>query len=208
MSCPARDLGWWRITGRVAQCSCCHELSRRMWFTVCTEHSAWLRVDITARPKVRRQVAGWGISANFVSSVQYIFSAAELRQKNSVLEELEIKMFGQSTGWPGWFVLRQGAVNQLFLGVFLMFLACLDHKWWAQFHLGILGLVSIWDNPGIWPFFKIRFLSFFFIPVVQEYLNEIAPTIYGPNTLKTSRKPLRIADLQPPASGQDKPDTL
>ena len=36
-------------------------------------------------------------------------------------------------------VLKQGAVNQLFLGVFLMFLACLDHKWWAQFHLGILG---------------------------------------------------------------------
>ena len=96
MSCPARDLGWWRVTGRVAQCSCCHELSRRMWFTVCTEHGAWLRVDITARPKVRRQVAGWGISANFVSSVQYILSAAELRQKNSVLEELEVKMFGQS----------------------------------------------------------------------------------------------------------------
>ena len=44
--------------------------------------------------------------------------------------------------------------------------------------------------------------------MVQEYLNEIAPTIYGPNKLKTSRKPLRIADLQPPASGQDKPDTL
>ena len=48
------------------------------------------------RPKVRRQVAGRGISANFVSSVQYILSAAELRQKNSVLEELEVKMFGQS----------------------------------------------------------------------------------------------------------------
>ena len=32
-------------------------------------------VDITARPKVRRQVAGRGISANFVSSVQYILSA-------------------------------------------------------------------------------------------------------------------------------------
>ena len=44
--------------------------------------------------------------------------------------------------------------------------------------------------------------------MVQEYLNEIAPTIYGPNKLKTSGKPLRITDLQPPASGQDKPDTL
>ena len=44
--------------------------------------------------------------------------------------------------------------------------------------------------------------------MVQEYLNEIAPTIYGPNKLKTSRKPLRISGLQPPASGQDKPDTL
>ena len=43
--------------------------------------------------------------------------------------------------------------------------------------------------------------------MVQEYLNEIAPTIYGPNKLKTSRKPLRIADLQPPASGQDNPAT-
>ena len=44
-----------------------------------------------------------------------------------------------STGWPGCLVLRQGAVNQLFLGVFLMFLACLDHARWAQFHSGILG---------------------------------------------------------------------
>ena len=43
------------------------------------------------------------------------------------------------TGWPGCLVLKQGAVNQLFLEVFLMFLACLDHKWWAEFHLGILG---------------------------------------------------------------------
>ena len=44
-----------------------------------------------------------------------------------------------STGWPGCLVLKQGAVNQLFLGVFLMFLACLDHARWAKFHLGILG---------------------------------------------------------------------
>ena len=44
-----------------------------------------------------------------------------------------------STGCPVCLVLKQGAVNQLFLEVFLMFLACLDHKWWAQFHLGILG---------------------------------------------------------------------
>ena len=36
-------------------------------------------------------------------------------------------------------VLKQWAVNQLFLEISLMFLACLDHKWWAQFHLGILG---------------------------------------------------------------------
>ena len=68
--------------------------------------------------------------------------------------------------------------------------------------------MSIWANPEIWPFFRIRYLNFFFIPVAQEYLNEIAPTIYGPNKLKTSGKPQRIADLQPPASGQDKPDTL
>ena len=68
--------------------------------------------------------------------------------------------------------------------------------------------MSIWANPEIWPFFRTIFLNFFFIPVVQEYLNEIAPTIYGPNKLKTSGKPLRIADLQPPASGQDNPATL
>ena len=44
--------------------------------------------------------------------------------------------------------------------------------------------------------------------MVQEYLNEISPTMHGPNKLKTSWKPLRIADLQPPASGQDNPATL
>ena len=44
-----------------------------------------------------------------------------------------------STGCPVCLVLKQGAVNQLFLGVFLIFLACLDHSRWAQFHLGILG---------------------------------------------------------------------
>ena len=43
------------------------------------------------------------------------------------------------TGCPVYLVLKQGAVNQLFLEVFLMFLACLDHARWAQFHLGILG---------------------------------------------------------------------
>ena len=68
--------------------------------------------------------------------------------------------------------------------------------------------MSIWANPEILPFFRTRYLNFFFIPVVQEYLNEIAPTLNGPNKLKTSGKPQRIADLQPPASGQDKPDTL
>ena len=68
--------------------------------------------------------------------------------------------------------------------------------------------MSIWANPEIWPFFRTRFLNFFFIPVVQEYLNEIAPTLHGPNKLKTLGKPLRIADLQPPASGQDNPATL
>ena len=44
--------------------------------------------------------------------------------------------------------------------------------------------------------------------MVQEYLNEIPPTLHGPNKLKTSGKPQRIAELKPPASGQDKPDTL
>ena len=95
MSCPARDLGWWRVTGRVAQCSCCHELSRRMWFTVCTEQNTALClaplwwVDITVRPKVRLKVAGWGISANFVSSVQYILSA-ELKTRKFWLRMLSL----------------------------------------------------------------------------------------------------------------------
>ena len=57
-------------------------------------------------------------------------------------------------------------------------------------------------------FFQDKISELFFIPVVQEYLNEIAPTIYGPKKLKTSGKPLRIADKQTPASGQDNPATL
>ena len=44
--------------------------------------------------------------------------------------------------------------------------------------------------------------------MVQGYLNDISPTLHGPNKLKTSGKPLRIADLQPPASGQNNPATL
>ena len=54
----------------------------------------------------------------------------------------------------------------------------------------------------------MRFLNFFIIPVVQECLNEISPTLHGPKKLKISGNPLRISDLQPPALGQDKPDTL
>ena len=53
-----------------------------------------------------------------------------------------------------------------------------------------------------------RFLHFFSIPMVQQYLNEISPTIYGPNKPKTSGKPLRILDLQTPASYHYKPATL
>ena len=34
------------------------------------------------------------------------------------------------------FVLSQWAVNQLFIGVFLMFLAVFHSKIWAQFHFG------------------------------------------------------------------------
>ena len=60
-------------------------------------------------------------------------------------------------------------------------------------------------TPESWPFFSFQP---FFIPGVQEYLNKILTTVTGPNKPKTSGKPLRIADLQPPASGQDNPDTL
>ena len=31
--------------------------------------------------------------------------------------------------------------------------------------------------------------------MVQEYLNEISPTFYGPNKPKTTGKPLRIPDI-------------
>ena len=54
----------------------------------------------------------------------------------------------------------------------------------------------------------MRFLNFFFIHVVQEYLNEISPTICGPNKPKTLGKPLIIPDLQTPAPYHDKPATL
>ena len=53
--------------------------------------------------------------------------------------EQEEKKVNDSTGCPVCLVLKQRAVNQLFLEVFLMFLACLDHLSWAKFHLGILG---------------------------------------------------------------------
>ena len=54
-------------------------------------------------------------------------------------------------------------------------------------------------------FFDDNISKLFFIPVVQEYLNEISPTIYGPKKPKTSGKALH---LQPPASYHDKPATL
>ena len=57
-------------------------------------------------------------------------------------------------------------------------------------------------------FFQDEISKLFFIPVVQESLNEISPTIYGPNKPKTSGKALRILDLQPPAAYHDKPATL
>ena len=44
--------------------------------------------------------------------------------------------------------------------------------------------------------------------MVQEYLNEISPTLHGPNKIKTSGKLPRIVNLQSPASGQDNPATL
>ena len=55
------------------------------------------------------------------------------------LENVEFEPTKESTGCPVCLVLKQGAVNELFLEVFLMFLACLDHARWAKFHLGILG---------------------------------------------------------------------
>ena len=57
-------------------------------------------------------------------------------------------------------------------------------------------------------FSKDKIFKKLVLPVVQDYLNEILVTIYGPNKPKTSGKPLRIPDLQPPASNKDKQDTL
>ena len=75
-----------------------------------------------------------------------------------------------STGWPGCLVLKQGAVNQLILGVFLMFLACLDHARWAKFHLGILGPQEWKKSSEILSWKKVRFqdllkLTFFWFPI-------------------------------------------
>ena len=74
------------------------------------------------------------------------------------------------TGWQGCLVLKQGTVNWLFLGVFLMFLACLDHKWWAQFHSGILGPKEWKKSSDILYWKKVRFqdllkLTFFWFPM-------------------------------------------
>ena len=63
--------------------------------------------------------------------------------------------------------------------------------------------MSIWANSESWPFFGDQISELFFISVVREYLNEISPTMNGPNKPKTSETPLRIDDLQIPASGQD-----
>ena len=63
----------------------------------------------------------------------------EIEKDNNITVIVLIAGISMYTGWPGCLVLKQGVVNQLFLEVFLMFLACLDHKWWAEFHLGILG---------------------------------------------------------------------
>ena len=61
------------------------------------------------------------------------------------------------TGWPGCLVLKQGAVDQLFLGVFLMFLACLDHARWAKFHLGILGPQEWKKSSDIFSWKRVTF---------------------------------------------------
>ena len=81
-----------------------------------------------------------------------------------------IEFIIRSTGCLVCLVLKQGAVNQLFLGVFLMFLACLDHARWAQFHLGILGPQEWKKSSEILSWKKVRFqdllkLTFFWFPI-------------------------------------------
>ena len=44
-----------------------------------------------------------------------------------------------STGRPVCLDMKQGAINQLFLRLFLMFWTSLNHGKWANFHSGILG---------------------------------------------------------------------
>ena len=82
----------------------------------------------------------------------------------------------KSTGWPGCLVLRQGAVNQLFFGVFLMFLACLDHARWAQFHSGILGPQEWKKSSDILSWKKVRFqdllkLTFFWFLIFWLFVH-------------------------------------
>ena len=86
--------------------------------------------------------AGWGPARRSHHNKLYQYHpwqpTGEMKITWARLQGDDIVLY-TSTGWPGCLFLKQGAVNQLFLEVSLMFLACLDHKWWAQFHLGILG---------------------------------------------------------------------
>ena len=82
-----------------------------------------------------------------------------------------------TTGCPVCLVLKQGAVNQLFLEVFLMFLACLDHKWWAQFHLGILGPQEWKKSSEILSWKKVRFQGCLKLTYVLIYEYGGLPTL-------------------------------
>ena len=70
-------------------------------------------------------------------AVHEIFTRSQIKRNRRKINPRNKTVI--STGCPVCLVLKQGAVNQLFFEVFLMFLDCLDHSRWAKFHLGILG---------------------------------------------------------------------
>ena len=48
--------------------------------------------------------------------------------------------------------------------------------------------LPIWANPEIQPFFRVKFLNFFFIHLPKEYQSEKSPIFDSQKSSKTQRK--------------------
>ena len=68
--------------------------------------------------------------------------------------------------------------------------------------------MSIWANPEIQPFWKIRFFNFFFNQMTQMYQNEKSPILNGQKKSKTSEKVLKMRDLEGPTTFRPFENTL